>query len=851
MSQKIGTAILELRTDTGQINTSLKAAVGQVREFGSQVNGIGTKIQGIFSVAQGAIGLLALGAVGKQVLDFAGHVVDMAGHLKVSTATVQEWEAAFGQSGISIETVAKASDTLTDKLIKGDKSAVGALEKVGLSVEKLKAMKPEDRFNTVADAVGNIKDAGEQLYASKTLFGKGGPELLAALDGHLSDTVQKIRDMGLVIDEETLRAADDFGDQLGLMGTQLLGIVATIIGPLLPALSALGNILSWLGRNVVGPVLGGAIKVAMTLLAGFVEVLADMLSRLASLGSKIPGVGGKFQGMADTLKDVSQKSGQYMADLWKQKDATDAAGNAAAGAKPKLLGLGGATDDSAKKAKKAAEEFARLATQIDLLNKANASGIVKAPDYNPAEGELPGLALFQRYSEAIANLKKQSPVTITVSVDAQSIEQSIAGSGSFGLESIGIPLENVIIEHGTSGFAEAVGAFPQILQNALTGGGGLSGAIQAMGSLVGSKLGEGLFKAGGLLNGVGNKLAGVFGDAFGLALPGIGAALGSLVGPALSKLWGGIKRAFGGPSQKELAGRDLEKTFEDSFGGFEKMMALLGDAGERAGHSREEIQRWVKSMLDAEKEGPEAVQAWIDKLSEVIDQADSAAAATKEGLAEAAAAAKAASTARMQAAESELQSLIDKRNELASGIAKEADEAVKGVIQQDQEAELARLDEQLKDKAEQYAALADETGQKMADAIVEALRNIHIDPIHVAVIADPSGFPSGGTTYGEAPEPGIPMAAGGFGRVYRPTRFIGGEAGAEDVVFGGAGRNLARDVAAELAPMLSVQGGGAPQTIQTTVNVDGKTLIQAAHRVYDRNTGGLRTEARQLLGVGA
>ncbi|HXU02937.1 MAG TPA: hypothetical protein VN903_18350, partial [Polyangia bacterium] len=61
---------------------------------------------------------------------------------------------------------------------------------------------------------------------------------------------------------------------------------------------------------------------------------------------------------------------------------------------------------------------------------------------------------------------------------------------------------------------------------------------------------------------------------------------------------------------------------------------------------------------------------------------------------------------------------------------------IMGVIETQQRGELAALDKQIQEKADAYAKLADETGQKMADAIVEALKNIHIDPIHVGVIID-------------------------------------------------------------------------------------------------------------------
>jgi hypothetical protein len=96
------------------------------------------------------------------------------------------------------------------------------------------------------------------------------------------------------------------------------------------------------------------------------------------------------------------------------------------------------------------------------------------------------------------------------------------------------------------------------------------------------------------------------------------------------------------------------------------------------------------------------------------------------------------------------------------------------------------------------------------------------------------------------------MAIGGYGRVTSATAFVAGEkAGGEDVVFGGAGRNLAKDVAVELVPYLAGVrgGGGTPTVIKTEVNLDGRTIARAVHDVYDRNVGGLRTEARELLGV--
>lgn len=771
---KIGTAILEIRTDTGQMSAGLSSALKDARTFGDQIGAIA---QSAGKALAAAFVVTEVVALGKQFLDFAGNVSDLSARLNISTDTVQEWQATFGKASIPVESVAKSSEILSEKLNGGDKSAVAALKAMGFSVAELQAMRPEDRFIKVADAVGQLQNQDDKIAASKGLFGKGGPELLAALDGHLEETIGGMREMGLVIDEETIAAADDFGDQLGLMGQQLLGIVATVVGPLLPALSALGNILSWLGRNVVGPVLGGAIKVAMTLLAGFVETVTGLLSKLAALGAHLPGVGDKFAAMGHALDDVSKKTGAYMVDLWKTKDATTGAGDAAPVAARKIAGLGDAHDDAGKKAKKQADELDRLREKIAGIDAAIGTGLfAKTSDFGAAGVEAD-----------IARAK----ATVESMQAALGIERGAGGH----VWDIGVQLDladarNVLgaLEEETAtsfggALQSAIGTLPALLTQAFTGGGGFAGALKAFTSQIGGSLGRGLFEAGGLLNGVGNKLAGIFGSSLGLALPGIGQVIGSLLGAALPKVWNGIKKLFGGPSQAEQDGRALSKQFEDSFGGFNQMMDALGNDAETLGKPRAEIERLVKAMLDAQKRGPEAVRPWLEQLQRIRDEAAAAREATTQATEDAARQADELSKARMSKAEQELTDLIDKRKALAAGLAQEADEETKGVIQLQQEAELENLDAQIADKGDQYAELAKETGQAMADAIVEALKDLQVPPVGI-----PTFFTGAGAGAGALVPPVVPMADGGFGRVTGPTLFY--SAGQEDFAFSGEGRRF-------------------------------------------------------------
>jgi hypothetical protein len=348
-------------------------------------------------------------------------------------------------------------------------------------------------------------------------------------------------------------------------------------------------------------------------------------------------------------------------------------------------------------------------------------------------------------------------------------------------------------------------SIPQLLQSAFTGGGGFSGALQALESKIGGDIGGSLFKAGGVLSSLGGKLSQALGnilgkgvgDAIGLALPGIGQAIGALLGPLASKLTFFFQDLFGGPSKKELEGRVVVGDFEKQFASTADMINKVGAAYIANGKSAAQAQAAIQKLWAAEKQGAEATKKALEEINaelsrqqeitdaihgegfqsqdEIRHAADIAGAAHDEmashpdqyteaqidaayrhyqellaqleGAAGAAARAwleahkaaddaAAASSEAMQSAEADLKGLIDQRNALAKGIAAEAPEEVMGVIEAQQRGELAVLDKQIQEKADAYAQLAQETGQAMKDAIVEALKSIHIDPVHVPVVVD-------------------------------------------------------------------------------------------------------------------
>lgn len=132
----------------------------------------------------------------------------------------------------------------------------------------------------------------------------------------------------------------------------------------------------------------------------------------------------------------------------------------------------------------------------------------------------------------------------------------------------------------------SLGGLNGIFQSAFEGGGGVTGAVKSLATNVGA----------GLLN----------------MIPVVGPFVSQFAGSIVA----GISKIFGGgPSQQELDGRKIEKAFEDSFGGFEPMMAKIGAVYEATGRSAAQAQADVKRLLDAEKQGGPAVQSVIDTIN--------------------------------------------------------------------------------------------------------------------------------------------------------------------------------------------------------------------------------------------
>ena len=189
-----------------------KGAAGATGEASRQVGVMQSSLGSLGRYVLGAFAIERVVSFGTQIVTTAGQVKDLSDQSGIGTRALQAMGYAAGQSGSNIQAVASAVAEMSRNLLSGNAGAVGALRQLGLSHQALIAMKPEQAFLDIADAVKAIKDPMVQADTWSRIFGKGALELLPAVKAGFSETAAEAERLGLIISDRDITALDNMGD---------------------------------------------------------------------------------------------------------------------------------------------------------------------------------------------------------------------------------------------------------------------------------------------------------------------------------------------------------------------------------------------------------------------------------------------------------------------------------------------------------------------------------------------------------------------------------------------------------------------------------------------------------------
>lgn len=236
-----------------------KSVKGQLADLSRRLRGFGTNVMKIgagFAASGGAI----LGSLTAAATKFAstGDMLDkMAIRTGFGVKSLQGLAFAADQSGSSLEAASGSILKMNRRLGRmaagqATGSQLKAMKELGLSVEELSQMSPEQTFYALADAIKNYGNNAAAAGLAQRAFGTGVdgilPLLLQGSQG-IKNMQKQVEDLALSQSDTT--AAAKMTDSIGLLQTNLSALVDHIGAAVAPAITFLNNNLASVVSHVV------------------------------------------------------------------------------------------------------------------------------------------------------------------------------------------------------------------------------------------------------------------------------------------------------------------------------------------------------------------------------------------------------------------------------------------------------------------------------------------------------------------------------------------------------------------------------------------------------------------------
>jgi hypothetical protein len=188
---------------------------------------------------------LAAGAVVaavKNVTSAMDEIGKKADAIGIGTDALQELRAVAVSAGVSQGGLDKALEQLSKRLgeaEQGTGTAVKALEAMGLTAQELTGIPLDQALGVIAGRFAKLQDATDRTAVSTQLFGREGVAMVNVLKGGASELEKarkRFRDLGVVIDEELIRNAEEMQDRFDAASTVIGAQFSTVLGRLAPLL---------------------------------------------------------------------------------------------------------------------------------------------------------------------------------------------------------------------------------------------------------------------------------------------------------------------------------------------------------------------------------------------------------------------------------------------------------------------------------------------------------------------------------------------------------------------------------------------------------------------------------------
>ena len=300
---RAGRAFVELFADDSKLVRGLRAASRKLQAFGSSV-----RTMGLRTIAGGAAIAAPFILAAKHFATVGDKINKMQARTGIAADALSQLGFAAQQSGSNLDTfesgVKRMQGTLADAM-NGSESARQSFARLGLNVDQLAQLSPDEQFKSIADAIAGVNDPAQRAAMAMDIFGRSGQKLVPLLAqgrAGINSLMQEADRLGLTIDGETAQSAADLADAWNRVKQTLQGVVLTIGSAVAPMLTKFANnaaavittAIEWIKNNRA--LVATVFKVAAAVVAGGAALVA--------LGAAIGGLGFIVSGLATGIAAV-------------------------------------------------------------------------------------------------------------------------------------------------------------------------------------------------------------------------------------------------------------------------------------------------------------------------------------------------------------------------------------------------------------------------------------------------------------------------------------------------------------------------------------------------------------------
>lgn len=268
-----GRAYVSIYAKTNELTKALNKAKQELQDFGGGFMKIGGSIAAAGSAIVGGFG----GALA-YFTQVGSDLNDLSARTGISTTALAELGYAAELTGTSMDSVESGVKKM-QKNLGGigpeSKKAVESLEAMGLTLDELSGLAPEDQFQMIAESIGSIDDPSRKAAAAMAIFGGSGTDLIPLME-NIGELRDEARDLGIAPSPESVQAADMLGDAIDR--------VRKVVGS---ALFEIGGAVAPMATEIADGML-----VAVKAVRNFIKENKPLIVTAAKVGAIIAAVGG-------------------------------------------------------------------------------------------------------------------------------------------------------------------------------------------------------------------------------------------------------------------------------------------------------------------------------------------------------------------------------------------------------------------------------------------------------------------------------------------------------------------------------------------------------------------------------